>query len=268
MTHLLVGALIAASASATLPLQPYLREQATVTASVNGVQGTFLFDTGEGVTAISPAFAQRIGCRPWGRITGFRMTGERGGNAHCDNLTFTVSGQEMPVPSAIALDIMTLMGGNVPKIDGAIGLDAFAGKMITIVPRSCIIIESAESLARRIASATELPVRIVRDAEGVALSVDGAVTTSGGTAWMELDTGNGGSTVIANYIAPLLDIPTDVSTAKEYDFRLADGIVVATPVRTRDLILDGDISARFLNDWNLTLDLKYGRAWLSPVTHC
>ena len=40
---------------ATIPLEPYLRAQATVHAVVNGKPGTFLFDTGEGVSSF---FAQ------------------------------------------------------------------------------------------------------------------------------------------------------------------------------------------------------------------
>jgi hypothetical protein len=124
------------------------------------VPSTFLFDTGEGVTAISPELADRIGCRPWGRITGFRMTGERGGNPHCDDLTFEANGATLSVPSAITFDIMKLMGDDtLPHLDGVLGLDAFAGHTITIVPRSCIIIETPESLRARIAHATALRVR-------------------------------------------------------------------------------------------------------------
>jgi hypothetical protein len=197
------------------------------------------------------------------------MTGERGGNPHCDDLTFEADGVTLNVPSAITFDVMKLMGDDtLPHLDGILGLDAFAGHTITIVPRSCIVVETPESLQVRTAHATPLPVRLVRDAEGVALAVDGAVPTPDGMAWMELDSGDGGSILVANYIAPLLNIPQDLSTAHEYSFALANGIVVRGPVRTRDLIMDGDIGARFLNNWNLTLDLAGGKAWLAPATHC
>lgn len=248
-----------------IPLSPYLAYQSSMVASVEGVSGTFLFDTGEGVTAISPSFAQRISCRPWGRITGFRMTGESLGSPHCDDLTFTASGQRLSVPSAITLDINDLIGPDIPHLDGAIGLDAFGGMALTIVPRSCIILESAQSLLARVALAAPFPIRIVRDAEGVALAIDGAVPTPAGTAWMELDSGNGGSTVVANYIAPLLHFPQNLTTARDGSFRLQNGIEVRAPVRTRDLIMDGDIGARFLNNWELTADLRASRAWLQPI---
>ncbi len=251
-----------------ITLQPYLSQQATLQASINGVTGTFLFDTGEGVSAITPDFAKRIGCRPWGKITGFRMTGERGGNEHCDDLKVLAGGLTLNVPAAITLDVTKLIGPGVPPVDGAIGLDAFAGLALTVVPRSCIVVETSESLKHRVAGVSPLPIHIVRDAEGAALTVDGAVPTPDGTAWMELDTGNGGSTVVANYIAPLLDIPTDISTPQQYSFKLANGIAVNGPVRTRDLIMDGNIGARFLNQWNLSIDLAKATAWLTPLSPC
>jgi hypothetical protein len=250
---------------ATLNLEPYLREQAVVHATVNGQPGTFLFDTGEGVSSFSPAFAKKISCRPWGRISGFRMSGERLDNPHCDGVTFTLSGRPFTAPVVSLIDIMAFLGPDVPPVDGALGLDLFAGRAVTIVPRRAIIIESPESLAARIAKARELPVRIVRDAEGAALAVDGAVQTPDGLAWMELDTGNGGSLVIGNHIAPLLGLQTDVATPVQAEFTLANGIQVKGPTRTRDLIMDGNIGAQFLNDWVLTFDLEHGRAWLAPL---
>ena len=96
---------------------------------------------------------------------------------------------------------------------------------------------------------------MVRDVEGIALSVDGAVRTPDGMAWMELDTGNGGSIVIANHIAPLVALTPDLSTPAAASFYLANGIRVSGMARTRDLIMDGNIGAQFLNQWILTLDL-------------
>lgn len=37
----------------------------TLRAKVRGHEGRFVFDTGGGVTYISPAFAETIGCKPW-----------------------------------------------------------------------------------------------------------------------------------------------------------------------------------------------------------
>jgi len=248
-----------------IPLQPYLRAQAAVHAVVNGQHGTFLFDTGQGVSSFSPAFAAKVGCHPWGRISGFRMTGERLDGPHCDDVTFDLAGQKLSAPVVGILDVMKFIGSDSPPVDGALGLDLFAHRLITIVPRRQIVLESPASLSRRLKNARELPIRMVRDVEGVALCVDAAVRTPDGLAWMELDNGNGGSLVVANHIAPLLGLATEISTPQPGRFELANGTAVEGTVRTRDLIMDGNISAQFLNQWTLTLDLEHGRAWLGPL---
>ena len=250
--------------AALIPLQPYLRAQATIQATVNGVPGVFLFDTGEGLSTISPAFAAKIGCKPWGQVSGFRMSGERLNNPHCDNVVFRVGRQRLTAPSVSTVDIMKFLGPDVPPVDGSIGLDLFAGRTITILPRRTVVIETPGTLRARVARAKPLPIRLVRDVEGLALSVDGAVKTPKGLAWMELDNGNGGSIVVANHIAPLVGLKTDISTPTVGRLELANGIPVEGTIRTRDLIMDGDISAQFLNRWILTLDLKNGKAWFSP----
>jgi hypothetical protein len=150
-------------------------------------------------------------------------------------------------------------------VDGSLGLDLFAHRTITIIPRQAIVLESPSSYADRIKTARELPIRVVRDVEGIALLVDVAVRTQEGLAWMELDNGNGGSLVIANHIAPLLGLPTDMTTPQQGQFELANGITVEGTIRARDLIMDGNVGAQFLNNWILILELEHGRAWLCPL---
>src|ERR1700761_336270 len=79
-------------------LKPYLGQQTTITATVNGIEGTFLFDTGEGLSTITPAFADKIKCKPWGQVSGFRMSGERLDSPHCDALKLMVGRDHMDLP--------------------------------------------------------------------------------------------------------------------------------------------------------------------------
>jgi hypothetical protein len=250
-----------------IPLESYLGTQTAIRLSVAGREGLFLFDTGEGVSTITPKFAAAIGCAPWGQVTGYRMSGERLDFPRCDGVRFDAQGQHFPAPIAGVFDIMSLLPKDVRGLDGAVGLDIFAGRVITIEPRANrLTIETASSLATRMRTAKEVRARLVRDAEGVALAVDGGVETHRGTAWMELDTGNGGALVIANHIAPLLGLVPDQKDEKPVSFMLSGGISVSGNARTRDLIMDGNIGNRFLKQWNLTLDLVNGRVWLAPVT--
>jgi hypothetical protein len=124
----------------TIKLEPYLGAQLAIHAEVNGHAGLFLFDTGEGVSTISPQFANSIGCRPWGRITGFRMTGGRRDIPRCDNLQLKTAGESLTTPIAGVFDIMSPLPADAPHLDGSLGLDIFAGWAITFDESSQLLI--------------------------------------------------------------------------------------------------------------------------------
>lgn len=248
----------------SIPMESYVEGLVVVRATVNGKPGTFLFDTGEGVSVFTPAFAQKVGCKPWGQITGFRVTGERLDAPHCDGITYEMAGTKFQAPVVGVFDVMKFIGANAPPVDGTLGLDVFSGHAVTLVPGTAIVIETQKSLAARTATARELPARLVRDAEGVSLTVNGAVQTPQGMAWMELDTGNSSGLFVGNHIAPLLGMKPDTTSPVSGSMTLANGIVVSGSTRTGNLIMDGNIGAEFLNHWILTLDLDKGRVWLAP----
>lgn len=271
---LLLAALAAVCAPATadapaplaaIPLTPYLVKLATVHVSVAGHEGTFLFDTGEGVSSITPEFAAKIGCKPWGQITGFQMSGNRLDSPRCDNVTFDASGRHFNAPSVGVGDINRFLPPGAQRLDGSLGLDIFAGQAITLEPQKQLVVESAHSLAARVKNAHEIKIRLVRDAEGLALNAAAAVETPQGQAWMELDTGNTGTLIVGNHIAPLVGLQPDLSTPTPVHMTLTGGVPVDAPARTRDIIMDGNLGTPFLKNWNLTLDLAHSRAWLSPI---
>jgi hypothetical protein len=239
----------------------------TLRAKVRGHEGTFIFDTGGGVSYLSPSFAQTIGCKPWGQLSGFVLTGQRLDMQRCDDVTFDIDRQQFNAPIAGVFDLMKYMPPNVPRIDGSIGLDIFAGRAITLnLADRTLTVESQSSLKSKTRRAREISIRLVREVEGVALAVVVGVITPEGTAWMEIDSGNGGANVIAKHIAPLLNLKTGMKEPQPANFKLVGGIPVTGDARVNEtLVMDGNIGTRFLVNWDLTLDLAKGRAWLSPV---
>jgi len=239
----------------------------TLRATVRGHEGNFVFDTGGGVTYISPGFAQTIGCKPWGQLSGFVLTGQRLDMQRCDDVDFDIDGWFFRAPIAGVFDLMKFMPPNVPKIDGSVGLDLFAGRAVTLSLASrTLTVESAASLRERSRKGKQISVRLVREVEGIALAVVVGVVTPEGTAWMELDSGNGGANVIAKHIAPLLNLKTDVKGPQPAKFMLVGGIPVTGDARVNDtLIMDGNIGTRFMIDWDLTFDLAKGRAWVTSA---
>jgi len=253
-----------ASAATTIQLEPYMGSTLAMRVEVNDHEGLFQFDTGGGVSIIGSDFAKTIGCAPWGRVTGFRMTGERLDFQRCDDLQFKTAGAILKAPTVGVLDIMGMLPKGAPHLDGSLGLDIFAGRTITFDESGkTLTIESVDSFKDRIRNAKEVPIRLVRDAEGVALTVDVAVPTSHGMAWMEMDSGNGGGVlVIAKYLADQFHLDPNKKDPQSTKFEIAGGIPVEGQAITLDLIKDGNIGARFFRNWVLTVDLASGRAWL------
>ncbi|MDQ2747340.1 MAG: retropepsin-like domain-containing protein [Acidobacteriota bacterium] len=251
-----------------IKLSAYQEKQFSVKAMVGGKERTFLFDTGEGITMISPQVAADLGCEPWGNIVGFRMLGERFDAPRCDDVKFDMAGTVFRVPNTVVYDLAKISGAEAPPIDGAIGLDMFAGRTITLEMFSKrLIIETEKSVKRRTKTGIEVPLRISRS-EGGALDVNLGVRTNRGLLWMELDSANAGPTVfVAPAVAALLDL--DAKTRQHQSVKLNFGSGVTFEGKARvfpDMIIDGNIGMQFLGNRAITLDLKNSRAWVSPAT--
>ena len=248
-----------------IPLALYQAKQFTVEAIVASKRRTFLFDTGEGLTMIDPRLAHDVGCEPWGNITGFRMTGDRIDTKRCDEVSFALAGRRYLAPSVIVYDLSTISGAEVPPLDGAIGLDLFAGRTITLdLPRSRVVVETPSSLKKRLLGAVQVPLRLVRgDAGG--LDVNLGVTTARGFAWMELDTGNAGPTIfVSQAMAPLFGLNPATREPQDVSIRLRTDTLKTRARVFPDMIMDGNIGMQLVRQRAITLDLKEGRAWLAP----
>lgn len=272
-TLTMLGALLGSFAAVPLPdggeavpLSLYQGKQFTIEAVVAGRPRSFLFDTGEGLTMITPALAKALGCEPWGNVTAFRMLGERLDTKRCDGVSFGIGSGRYVAPSVIVYDLSEIAGKDVPPLAGAVGLDLFAGRTITIdLVRRRVILETPASVARRQRNAVEVPLRLVRgDAGG--LDVNLGVTTPRGLAWMELDTGNAGPTIFASQaMAPLLGLNASTREPQDVTVRLGTAELKTRARVFPGMVMDGNIGMQLVRDRVITLDLKNGRAWLAPA---
>jgi len=255
-------------AQTVLKLDPYGDKQLSLPVEIGGVTGRFLFDTGEGVTMISPAMAKAAGCRPWAHLTAFRMGGERLDAPRCDDFRLKTAIGELTTRSTLVYDLAEITGKDAPPLDGSLALDAFDGQAITLrLAAREVVIETPASLTARTARAVPVPIRIVRGAEGTALDVNLGIPTSRGMAWMELDSANKGPTIfVSKALAPPFNLNPDTRDKQDVAFEVAPGVVFKGQARVfPDMTLDGDIGMQLMNDWDVTLDLATGRGWLSPA---
>lgn len=251
--------------TATIDMQHY-RTRWTVDAVVAGKTRKFIFDTGGGVTSLSPALAEATGCKPWGRMTGFQMFGGRLDSPRCDNVPITLAGTRYVLPTVGLLDFPKLNPAD-SSLDGLLALNVFDQRAITLdLANGHIIVESEKSLKQRVHDMKSLPMRIKREAEGIGLAVVVGVPTSKGLIWLELDSGNGGTILVSKPVAELVGLNPAQSGKQQADFEITDGVRVHSgDAFTPDMIMDGNLGMPFLRNWLVTLDLKAGRAWIGPL---
>jgi hypothetical protein len=249
-----------------IPLEPYLGVLWSFQADVDGKPRRFLLDTAGGITVIAQPFADAIGCKPWGRVTGFRMRGDRVDAPRCDDVGLTAAGVPLKAPTAGVIDFSTLLPKDAPLLDGSVALDAFAGRAVTLdLAGRRLIVETPESLKVRASAGVEVPVRFSREAMGLALTPFLAAPTAKGRIWLELDCGSTGALVIGKHVADLLGLDPAIQKGQSVDMTLVGGPRISGKVLVEDMILDGNIGVPALQQWVVTLDLANERAWIAPV---
>ena len=253
---------------AEFKLEPY-RKTVALRGSVRGVPGLFLFDTGGGITLVSPDFAKKIGCEPWGRLSGHRMMGDRLDASRCDDVPVVLAqasggAQTYRAPVTAVVDVTSFLPEGAAPVEGSIALDLFAGKAITIdFPGQRLIVESPESLQARIGGAHELPVSLSRELQGRALAASLGVPTKKGMAWMELDTGNGGTILVSQPYADEFGLDAKQEGPQAADFAVSRQFRAQGTAFTPNMILDGNLGMPFLKDKIVTLHLASGRLWMA-----
>ena len=246
----------------TIKLERFRKALWKVHVAIYGKPGDFLFDTGGGVTLVSDALAKGLSCKFWGTRVGFNMFGQRGDGTHCDNVQLMAGDTALTKVSVGTIDFGDRFGADKAP-DGLLSLDAFDGKAITIDQKAATItIETPKSLKARTAKATEIPFRVARECSARCLSVFMGVPTKDGLAWLTLDSGAGGVSLIDKRVAASLNLDPEGKEQKLH-YEVAPGIMADSPAMVTDMIMDGNLGQPFLSQYVLTMDLAQGRAWLA-----
>lgn len=250
-----------------VPLEPFLGTLRSVEVEVGGAQHAFLFDTAGGATLLTPRLAAEVGCKPFGRVTGFRHSGERLDLPRCGATTFDLGGYEARVESAV-FDLMALLPDGVPELGGIIAIQTFEGRPWTLdLSRNEFIIENDASLAVRTVAMKEIGVRSSRQGGGGSIDLFMRVDATPGALWLEVDSGNAGPVILSPHALPALGIDTTPGPDETIDVVLP--IAGYGPVKVnavvKDTIYDGLLNAAFLDQHVLTVSADLQRGWLAPA---
>jgi hypothetical protein len=251
----------------TIALSPYLGVLWSFEGEFAGKRHIFLFDTGGGVTAITPASAAEAGCTPWGQISGLRMRGDRIDMPRCNDVTIAANGVALTAATAGVLDFSKLLPKDAPPLAGSVGLNSFVGRIVTIdLAHRQIILETPQSLEQRIAGAKEVEIHLAGEVAGHAVTPFLAIGTPRGKVWMEMDTGNNSTVIVASHNAELFAMKPDSKDAQRFEGTLVGNVPLkAEDAHTMPLALDGNIGIGTLQHWIITMDMGHGRAWIAPA---
>jgi len=267
------AALISLSFASSLPAQeaiPLKRGPGrlrTIQVRVGRDTVNFLFDTGGGVTVISPRDSEAIGCVPGGVGFGVRLTGEVLSGRLCANVKLGVGSLEVTEDAGV-MGLAKLLGPRGPAVRGLISLASFRGRLLTVdLAHDRLVLETPSTFAERTRGMTEVPVRLATGEGGGQLTAYvGVRAQNGAMLWMEWDSGNMASTLVAPYAVALLGGDT---TQRANDLRLsfAEGLAATVPSQVKkDMIHDGVLSAAFVERAVWSLDLERGRMFVGPIS--
>ncbi len=241
----------------TWAVKPFVGPLRQVDVEVAGAGRTFLFDTGGGLTVISPEVAEALGCTPTGRLVGFRMTGERIAMPYCRDVALTVAGQALTVPTVGVMDLNALMPPDWPKVAGMLSLHTLAGHVVTVdLGHDRVVVDPA--------GAAPTPVRFVRQASGVSLTALVETKLAGTAHWFLVDSGcfvDG--VMLAPHAANVLGFDVAAAVTEKGAAPLEQVAVdiaglgaVSGPALVKDIIYDGVVCAPVLTQHAMTLDLR------------
>ena len=252
-----------------IPLGTYLGVLPSVQVRFGGREHTMLLDTGGGLTVVTPATAAAIDCRPWGRLTGFRMRGDRVDMSRFDRVKVTLAGLAVRVPEVGVWDFGKVLPKNAPPLAGSIALDAFSRRVVTLdLADRRLIVETRASLAARLRRehAVAVPMRFEREVDGESLEPLIGIDTLRGRVWMEIDSGSDGDVIVNRPLAHALGLDPADKRAQQMAVSIGGVFPLRAPARMMNLVIDGDIGEPVLRHWIITIDLAHRRMWLAPAT--
>lgn len=261
-----------------LSLKPYASTSLkTVDVKVGAQTVPFLFDTGGGLTVVTPDVAKRLGCIPFGQVTGFRATGEKITEKRCGPVTLQI-GAYLTHGETGVFDLMGMIRGQVerarkagkdvpmpPTLGGLIGLSSFQHQIITLdYAHDRIIVETPRSALIRTSSMQPVKARVASEASG-SVDVFLQARAQTGTLWLELDSGNNGPTLLAPHAIRQLGMALPKGKRQSLDIDLIGlGKVPATVMR-RPMIYDGQLGIALIDKLVVTIDLANGHAWAKAL---
>ena len=242
-----------------------LEKTPTVEVVVNGKTRRFYFDSGGGVSAVSPEIAKEIGCTPLGGPAAFNAGGMKFTVKRCEDVEIKLGAFTVKRDFAV-FDPMPFFPNAKGKIDGGLALDVFDNRAITIdLVGDRLWIENEKSLKKKIRDMKPLAARLSRGVAGSSLDVFVAAQTPRGKIWLLLDTGNTNKLLLTPSAQAQLGIDFNGANAEKIIKPVKLNIIglgeIEADGREREMIYDGMLSYEVISRLIFTVDFRTGKMW-------
>jgi hypothetical protein len=245
-----------------VPLRPLPEGGLALSVGISGEPHDLLLDVGAGLTLLTPERAERLGCRPWGRLLLFDATGEQRALERCGELSLSLGPLPLSAPAAVLDRAPPALEAS--GLGGVASLQTLGAHAVTLdLGGHRLVVESRTSLLERVGAMRPVEARIGREAGGVAARLFLAVGTSRGPLWMLAAGRPGDRVAIAPHALELLGLAPDTAPGSQVEVSLdlpglgrldRPAVVSAGPY-------DGVLDATTLAQLVLSVDLRDGRVW-------
>ena len=237
----------------------------TVEVVVGGKTRVFYFDSGGGISGISPALAREIGCAPVGEMAGYDAGGRVFKFKRCEDVPLSMNGYAVKRDVAV-FEPKDFFPDAKGQLDGSIALDAFDNQLFTMdLAGNRLIVESEKSFKNRTRQMNLLTARTSREIAGATLDIFIAAQTPNGRIWMLADTGNTNKMLFApsaqNQMGINFNDAVGEKRIKPVKINLINLGEVEMDSRERAMIYDGMLNYDLLARMVLTADFKTNRIW-------
>lgn len=252
-------------AQTEISLENYFRTLKSVKVEIENKTYNFLFDTGGGLTIVSPEIVKEINKSAYGNSVGFRMSGEKIETKLCDSVNIKIGRIDFFHASVGVFDIMSLLPKELKQIDGLISLKTFEQmKIVLNLSENKLIIETDESFDEKIKSMDLVESRFANGTNGTELNIFIGTPFNHHLWWFLFDSGNISQTKISTNVAKEWGLKMNnegaITEVGEFKFAIAnDSITVPTVIDK--IIYDGALSFDFIYQSEYAISFKDKKVW-------
>lgn len=252
-------------AQTEISLENYFRTLKSVKVEIENKTYNFLFDTGGGLTIISPEIVKEINKSAYGNSVGFRMSGEKIETKVCDSVNIKIGGINFFHASVGVFDIMDFLPKELKRIDGLISLKTFEQmKIVLNLSENELIVETKKSFGEKIKRMDLVKSRFASGTNGTELNIFIGTPFNNNLWWFLFDSGNISQTKISTIVAKEWNLKMnkegEITETGEFKFAIANDSITALTVIDK-IIYDGALSFDFISQSEYAISFKDKKVW-------